>query len=276
MLTSKAVIQRIDVDTRRVQLYQNFNLRSSWTFETRLVASGSPINEAIFPFVFHGAERFAEGHAGSETKLRFISDGRLLFADDYGVPGQIVIGILFPRGYAPEVFKFKPKPYIPTGVGLTGASMHPPGHFEVFSNVNAERSAVVFIVTEPTYFGFKCIAAKTQGSFPRGGQNPFFSDLYATLGAAETHPIAITTKDLEAFKGQFSSSANLDEVAHAVNRLSDLSRRSDLASVEEAQSWVEKFQNALSTTASAVQLSDSYLSGGTIGIVAKLITYCTL
>jgi hypothetical protein len=277
VLHLKAVIQRIDADTRSVHLHQNFDLRSSWTFETDLAVPASAVNEAIFPFVFHGSERFADGHAGSETKLRFTADDRLLFADDYGVPGDFVIGILFPAGYVPEVFKFKAKPYIPTGVGLTGASMNPPGYFEVFSNAKAQRSAVVFIINQPTYFGFKCIAAKTRDSFPRGGGgNPFISDLYATLGAAETHPIKITAKDLEAFKGQFSSSANLDEAAQAVNRLSELSRSGDHAGVEEARAWVKKFEHALSTTASAVQLSDSYLSGGTISLVAKLISYCAL
>ena len=98
----------------------------------------------------------------------------------------------------------------------------------------------------------------------------------ATLGAVETHPVKITAKDLEAFKSQFSSSANFDEVAQAVNRLSELARRGDYADMEEAQSWVKKFQNVLSNTASVVQFSDSYLSGGTIGIIAKLIAYCAL
>jgi hypothetical protein len=277
MLTSRAVIQRIDACARRVHLHQNFELRSSWTFETRLATPSSSHNEAIFPFIFHGSEHFSEGNPGAETKLRFTSDGRLLFADDYGVPGEFVIGVLFPRGYAPQVFKFKVKPFIPTGVGLAGASMSPPGHFEVFFNAAARFSAVVFIVSQPTYFGFKCIAAEQKDGFPRGGENPFVSDLYATLCTGETHPIKITAKDLEAFKGQFSASANLEEVAQAVNRLSELSRGGDYGRVTEAHRWVKRFQDALSTTASAVQLSDSYLSGGTIGIlVAKLIAYCSL
>ena len=276
MLTSKAVIQRIDANTRRVHLYQNFDLRSSWTFETHMAIPSMPYNKEIFPFIFHGQEPFFEGHAGAETKLRFTSDGRLLFSDDYGIPEQFVIGILFPQGYAPQVFKFKTKPFIPTGVGLVGASVSPPGHFEVFSNQAAKLSAVVFIINQPTYFGFKCIATEQSTNFPRSGENPFLSDLYATLCAPETHPINITAKDLKQFKGQFSASANLDEVAHVVNRISELSRDGDYSRVTEAQSWLKKFQDALSTTASAVQLSDSYLSGGTIGILAKLIAYCSL
>lgn len=273
MLTKIAVIQKIDAGTRSVHVHQSLNIHSSWSFETRASAPENSGNEALFPFVFRNADRFSEEPAGAETKIRFTSDDRILFADDYGVPGQIIIGILFPKGYVPEVFKFKAKPFIPTGVGFGSASLSPPGHFDVFTNSEAKLSAVVFWIHDPTYFGFKCLAVKRDEDYPRSARSPFLNDLYATLGADETHPINVTIKDVEEFSGHFRPSVNLEEVAETINRLSQLSAGESRRDMIQAQTLAKRFQGALSNTASAVQLSDSYLSGGT---VARLIAYFTM
>lgn len=277
MLTSKAVIQKIDARSKSVRLYQNFNLHSPWSFETHRSISREDQNTDIFPFMFHGAEQFTEGRAGRETKLQVAADGRVLFADDYGVPAGFLIGVLFPENYVPEVFKFESKPCIPTGVGIGGTSMSPPGHFDVYYNRPAKRSAVVFMVTQPTYFGFKCIARKRIGDFPDGGEYPFLSDLYATLGVSDSHPIEVSTSDLSNFANVFAPSADLGKLADAINRLSDLARQNDYASVGEAQTLSKQLQSALSNTASAVQLSDSYLTGGTVAaVVSRLLAFLTL
>ncbi len=277
MLTSKAVIQKIDAPSNSVRLYQNFDLRSPWSFETHRKPSREDQNPDIFPFVFHGEERFSEGRAGRETKMQVAADGRVLFADDYGVPAGFVIGVLFPENYVPEVFKFKSKPFIPTGVGMGGTSMSPPGHFDVYYNRPAKLSAVVFMITQPTYFGFKCLARKRVEDFPDGGEYPFLSDLYATLGASETHPIQVSPDDLAKFEGVFAPSADLGDLADAINRLSDIARQNDYASVGEAQTLSKRLQGALSNTASAVQMSDSYLTGGTVAVVvSRLLAYLAL
>ncbi|MCG8522527.1 MAG: hypothetical protein MI744_10025 [Pseudomonadales bacterium] len=277
MFTTKAVIQKINDDFNTVSLYQNLNLSSSWSFETNRAASSDDRNPDIFPFVFHGDDYFSKGVAGAETKLRLASDGRLLFSDDYGVPGQFVIAVLFPKGFVPDVFKFKAKPYIPTGVGLQGASISPPGHFEVYHNHKEKLSAVVFIINNATYFGFKCIAKKYEEDFPKGGQKPFFNDLYASLDLPETHPVSITRDDLVSFQSHFSDSCNLDEMASTINSLTALARNQDYSDVEKSQSLLKKIESGLSNTASVVQLSDSYLGDGTVGkIVSNLIDYITL
>lgn len=277
MHTSKAVIQKIDARSKSVRVYQNFDLHSSWSFETHRIPSSEDQNTDIFPFVFHGEERFSERRAGQETKLQVASDERVLFADDYGVPADFLIGVLFPENYVPEVFKFKSKPFIPTGVGIGGNSMSPPGHFDVYYNRPAKLSAVVFMVTQPTYFGFKCIARKRLEDFPDGGEYPFLSDLYATLGASESHPIEVSKDDLLKFANVFAPSADLGRLADAINELSNLARENDYASVAEAQTLSKRLQGALSNTASAVQLSDSYLAGGTVAaVVSRLLAYLAL
>lgn len=277
MFCTKAVIQKIIIESQDVQLYQNFNLNSPWSFETTEISSSDRNNIDIFPFNFQGAKKFSKIRAGRETKIDIALDGRLLFADDYGIPEGLMIGILFPEGYVPEVFKFKNKPFIPTGVGNDKASMSPPGHFEVFYNRAARRSAIVFMSTQTTYFGFKCVARMKIDDFPEGADHPFLNDLYATFGFAETHPIHISSGDLFNFKEMFTSSTDLSDLAAAINRLIDLSRQNDYERVGEAQILKKKLEGALSNTASAVQLSDSYLSGGTVGaLVARLCTYFAL
>lgn len=277
MLTSKAVIQKIDAHSKKVRLYQNFNLHAPWSFETRRKPLPGDPNPDIFPFLFDDQEKFSEGRAGGETKMQFSADGRVLFADDYGVPGGFVIGVLFPENYVPEVFKFKSKPFIPTGIGTFGASMAPPGHFDVYYNRAAKLSAVVFMITQNTYFGFKCVARKRVDDFPDGGEYPFLSDLYATLGSAETHPIHVSPDDLSKFPGVFVPSADLSDLANAINHLADLARQNDYSTIGEAQSLSTRLQNALSNTASAVQLSDSYLTGGTVAaVISRLLAYLSL
>jgi hypothetical protein len=277
MFTTKAVIQKIDEDFRTVSLYENFNLQTSWSFETNREVSEGDKNPSIFPFVFHSDDLFSKGVPGSETKLRLASDGRLLFSDDYGVPGQFVIAVLFPKGYVPDVFKFKAKPYIPTGVGLQGASINPPGHFEVYHNHNEKLSAVVFMISNATYFGFKCIAKKYENDFPKGDRKPFFNDLYASLNLSETHPVSITRDDLVSFQSQFSVSCNLDEMACTITSLTKLASNQDFRDIDEAQSLLQKIERGLSNTASVVQLSDSYIGDNTVGkIVSTLIDYIKL
>lgn len=69
MLTNKVVIQKINADTGQVRLYQNFDLRSPWSFEFDRDISSSTSHTEIFPFLFGEAERFHTGNAGNETKV---------------------------------------------------------------------------------------------------------------------------------------------------------------------------------------------------------------
>ena len=273
MHTSKAVIQCIDLTTSSVRLLQNFDIRSSWSFETRRAAPAHGADPLTFPFEFHGREQFHEGRAGAETKLQVREDGRLLFADDYAVPAGFMIAVLFPTGYAPDVFKFKSKPYIPTGVGLGSASMAPPGHFEVFINHEARRCAVVFLITQPTFFGFKCIASDKKENFPSPVRSPFMSDLYATLGFGESHPTTVSIDQLRAFENQFKTGTDLQDIADQMSRLLTLLERERYEDAPEVSSITANIQQALGNVASAVQLSDSFITGGT---VAKLLAYLAL
>lgn len=273
MYTTKAVIQRIDLATKSVVLQQNFNLQGGWSFNARDTSASERPDPATFPFEFFGGERFITGHAGNETKLRFAADGRLLFADDYGVPEGFLIGIVFPPHYSPDVFKFNTKPSIPTGTGFGRASVQPPGHFQVLVNRSARICAVAFHITHASFFGFKCIASrKSDDEFPKAEDSPFHSDLHATMGFGESHPIAVSVDEVRRFERQFKPGTDLDDVAQNMNRLLALVEAERTEDAAEAQSILVKLQQALGNVASVVQLLDSYY-GGSVG---KLVTWLGL
>lgn len=273
MLSTRIVIQKIEPESGSVRVFDNRDLRGPWSFETRRAISPSDSNPELFPFVFDGSAYFNSSRAGSETKLHIAGDGQLLFSDDYGVPSGIVIGLLFPETYVPEVLKFNSKPFIPVGVGLDGVSLQPPGHFDIYYNNVSRLAGIVFMPFRDTYFGFKCIAQARPGDFPKGGDHPFLSDLHATLGFEETHPVQISPEDLMPFQEVFDPSANIEELTEVINRLSAVATKADSPSRSELEKLSEQLKDTLSTSASIVQLSDSLLSGGT---VSRLLAYLLL
>jgi len=109
MISSKVVIQKLCPERGLVELHQNFQLQSSWTYESHRTVSDS--------------SGFSKGSAGSETQMHMMDDSTLLFADEYGVPGGFLIGVLFPPNFMPSVFKFRQAPQIPVGTGNLQASM---------------------------------------------------------------------------------------------------------------------------------------------------------
>ena len=249
-------------------------MRSPMSFEQHRTVQPTDRNQGIFPFVFHGRETFVESFAGSETKVNRPDNTTLLFADDYAVPAGLIIGVLFPEGYIPEIYKFKSMPYIPTGIGVTGASLSPPGHFDVFFNPAARLAAVTFMIIQPTYFGFKCIARFSENDFPSAKEYPFFSDLHATLGFPETHSVQITIEDLAAFRGFFTEQSDLQDLTRAINRLIKLVKSGKESSLSDVARLTQKLQNSLATTASVIQLSDSFLTGGTVSkLIGHLLMY---
>jgi len=283
MLTNKVVIQKINADTGTVRLYQNFDLRSPWSFEFERGIITTDSNPEIFPFSFEAAERFHTANAGGETKVFKSSEGNILFSDDYAIPAGFLVGILFPQNYVPEVFKFKDKPFIPTGVGLAGTSIQPPGHFDVYYNQKERLAAIVFMITSNTYFGFKCIARSHINDFPSQDRFPFYSDLFASLGFTETHPIQISVADLGSYKQYFLPSTDLSQIAELMNRLLAINETRG-ASITEKESIIKRLKEFLSTgasivafTDSAVTIADSYVQGGAVAkIIARLLSYLSL
>ena len=273
MLSTKVVIQKIEPAKGSVTLFQNYDLNTPWHFQS--TGDYSSGNKEVFPFVFDGAEHFTIGTAGSETQFHSPNTETILFADDYGVPGGFLIGVLFPEGYMPEIFKFKDKPFIPTGVGSAGTSVSPPGHFELYTNNEARLAAVAFLITSDTYFGFKCIAKNHGDSFKGPDRYPFYSDLFASANFEEHYKVSVNVNDLESFKDHFVAGTKLETVSVLLNNL--LSQDLEKGRSEEQTNIITSLKDVISTTSSAVSLSDSYITGNTASLtIAKLLAFAAL
>ncbi len=273
MHNSKAVIQKIE-DDGRVTLYQCIELLAPWSFESYREAPHQDAHPDIFPFVFDVASRFSVAKAGSETQVQLRPPDVIWFADDYGVPEGMLVGILFPRGFVPEVFKFKQKPHIPAGVA--NGTFSPPGHVELRFNHSARQAAVTFHITRTSYFGFKCIARCHDAEFPYNPTFTFAEELFGTLASPDSISHAtITRQDLQKYKPIFKESADLDELAGQMTELIRLCRNNQ--STEEMKSArssaTRTLADAIGTAGSLTTLFDSYRSGG---VVFKLLAYLLL
>src|SRR5690349_220081 len=95
-------------------LYQAHTQNLVWHFESK--TSFKTNGQEYFPFVFDENIRLTSSRAGSETSAFVRNQKYVVFNDKYAVPGGIVIGILFPEGFAPTIFKFVERPTIPIGI----------------------------------------------------------------------------------------------------------------------------------------------------------------
>jgi len=275
MLHFKVVIQKIELD-QRVTLFQNFDVKSPWTFEPYRECREDDAHPEIFPFVFDRSIRFQTGIAGRETQVSLRKNKDLWFADDYGVPEGMLIGVLFPQSYVPEVFKFKEKAHIPVGAPRGSAS--PPGHVDVHFNQASRHAAITFQTTQNTYFGFKCIAKHYTEQFPYPRTYAFVEELVGTVGE-DAAQVSVTRKDLENFKEVFKESADLEDVAQRMNDLIAIchSQTSDDKLHSARAALGSSLNTAIGTGGSLTTILDSYNNAGVVNtVISKLLAFFML
>ena len=270
MHNDKVVIQRIGEDSKIV-VFQNNNASTPWSFDSYGNCGPNVPHPDVFPFVFDKSEKFVARKAGAETQISLRKDRDIWFADDYSVPAGMLIGVLFPKNYVPEVFKFKDKPFIPIG-GVQGVT-EPPGHIEVQFNQPSRQSAIIFHITKTSYFGFKCVAKYRDDSFPPSNAYPFIDELIETVGSG-LGQIEVTLADIQEFRPIFKKSADLSVVVERMNEVINVCKLnmtgSDLANAK-ANLW-SSLSEAIGTTASLTAILDSYQNSGSVhGVVAKLL-----
>ena len=276
MLNSNVVIQKIGLDQKVVQFQNTKVVDTPWTFEPYRPCREDDFHPDIFPFVFDASVTFRDTAPGRETQVSLRKNKDLWFADDYGVPKGMLIGVLFPHNYVPEVFKFKDKPYIPAG-GPT-AAVAPPGHVDVRFNQTSRQAAITFHTTQECYFGFKCIARHYDDAFPYPDGYAFVEELIGTVGE-DVGQITVTRDDLRNFKPVFKDSANLDEVARRMNELIALCRSQPSArKLESARDALgSTLTDAIGTAGSITTILDSYNNSGVVNsVISKLLAFFVL
>ena len=276
MLSNHFVVQKI-TDNSQVILYQAHTQNLIWHFENN--TSPNKTNERdYFPFVFDENISLTSSHAGSETSVFIRNQKYVVFNDKYAVPSGIVIGILFPEGFAPTIFKFVERPTIPIGIPRN-ASISPPGYFDIFYNRHTRQSAIVFMIGTPTYFEFKCIARYWHEGFPKQEYSSSGDDtLKLTLNSESLGKTHISTDDLMKFSDFFKQGANLETIQKDINRLIEIvennsraENKNELSALKKSlgsMRFVTEFSSAL------VQLMESYYGGGIVHkIIAKVLAY---
>lgn len=249
---------------------------SVWSFEQH--RSSRPGDGPTFPFILDSSKGFQKRMTGSETKAVAWKDSQVLFTDEYGVSGGLVIGVLFPVGYTPTVFKFKERPQLPVGLrGHREIRVGPPSYFSLHFNRLARRAAVVFQIGSPIYFKFGCLAKRIEGGFPTGLESFHSKDAFdATIRSADKSHIS--RKDLERFSEVLPCTIDqaklLEHLQELVRALQD-SPSSD--AVAKSRSNLERILEPLSAAGSATTILDSYSGSGVIGdLVARVLTYFAL
>lgn len=277
MLSNHFVVQKI-TDNSQVMLYQaHSDYYLVWHFERNTTPSKTNGRE-YFPFVFDENIHLTSSRAGSETSAFIRNQKYVVFNDKYSVPSGVVIGILFPEGFAPTVFKFVERPTIPVGVP-SSASISPPGYFDIFYNHNTRQSAIVFMIGTPTYFEFKCIARYWHEGFPEQEFSSSGEDtLRLTLNSENLGKTHISTGDLLSFSEFFKQGANLETIQNDINRLIDIVENSNRAENKNELSALKKSLGSMifvtEFSSALVQLMDSYYGGGIVHkIIAKVLAY---
>lgn len=250
----------------------------TWGFNTKSQSRSD--RDGTFPFVFSrdNHPNIRSSVAGPETFAFLREKKYVVFNDKYAVPANLGIGILFPKGFVPTIFKFVEQPVIPIGVPK-GVTASPPGYFDIYYNRVSRQSAIVFMITSATYFEFRCTARYWEHGFPEEKNSYNNGDTLAlTLNSEDYGKTFISSQDLMHFSNYFKPDTDLKEVQENLNELIDLLRNNQ---VNKNEGRINYLKSALSGaifsvefSSAIVQLMDSYYSGGVVQqLISKLLAY---
>lgn len=269
------VVQSVRVDNA-VDVFMSESRGDVWTFEQnrgRRTGDGE-----LFPFVLDSPRGLTKRMTGAETKVICWRRRQVLFVDDYCVSDGLVIGVLFPKGYAPTVFKFKERPQLPLGMRDHGAvRVAPPSYFEVYYNRHEKRAAVIFHIGSPIFFKFFCLAEFVAGDFPSGFENYRSGDAFeATIRSATGQ--TLKSNDLERFSAAIPKEVDRDELVKRIGELDELVRaEANPDQISETRSAIERVLLPLSAAGSSTTILDSYAEGGVVGsLIARVLAYFAL
>jgi len=274
MFTTHLLVQKLEEEGNA-----NFHLLRAdyiqWMFENR--RAENEMDTALFPFIIDSENLKQSIKSPSAETTLFVRENTIVFADDYRVPGGFTIAILFPENFIPSVLKFKEKPIIPIGLRGQFVSMAQ-GQFEILYNHLAKRSAIVFNIHQPVFFGFKCIAKKVSDEeFPKS-ESIYANDFFDVIIDSELLQInSITNEDLKAIN-QVLGKDDLDDVRNSLNELLVALKKGDK---KEAKSSLDKFGkyvlNGTSLVGNLTKIIDSFNEGGAPAkLIGKLFEYVSL
>ena len=277
MITKLIAVQKVSV-SGKVEVFQieseSAHMSLQWTFETRRKQAH---DEAYFPFIVNGKKNVWLRKAGAETRTT-AGLNQLTFCDDYSVPEGSVICILLPKGFVPDIMKFKETPYMP--IGLSGlVATRPPGYIQTYFNYDERQSAIVFQIAENTAFGFKCITQKVSDSdFPKHERSNANDSFTISISRDLLGVEAIRNEDLALINQTLEKQYDLSELRDAMNQLLVAAQGHDKQATENALSKVGALLNVMiGATSGLATLADSYTGGNSVyHFIHKIFSYLAL
>jgi hypothetical protein len=271
MFTKLLVIQKINKDAT-IDLFQSSYGHLQWSFDSNRIQT--PTDKEYFPFSVELPMK--KGQPGSETTC-ILKDEEIIFSDSYAIPEGVVIAVLFPKNYIPDIIKLNDRPAIP--VRLTGmVTSTSPGQFEIMYNGTEKRCAIVFHIFNGTAFGMKCIAKRVSDeAFPKGG-NVIRDEVFDIVLSREFLDVeAITTEDLKLINETLAQ-IDLVDIQQTLN---DLLTAVKAGKIAESKTLFHKAGNLLLSGTSVVSnlttIADSYKAGDSAQqFIARILEYFSL
>lgn len=243
----------------------------NWTYET-IRKPHTKFNNPMFPLVINDKEvEIQEKPKGRETSCFKISDNRIRFIDDYGVPEGFIICVTGPVGYMPRFIKFGHKP----NINMNGYSHCNPGMFDFYVNATTKQASILVHTTQRSLFSMAIDFEKHDGSFDLHRRTNYYDafDLTIALNAGKFEEVS-KTEVRNILPGILETQS--EQIVQVMNELINHLKTKQEESLPSnlRLNMASVFNSLLSSSSAAVTIVDSYVNNGSVGKMIKtLIEY---
>jgi|GEM_PF-6428306 len=240
----------------------------NWTYETRRKPETKSINP-MFPLVItDNGVVIKEKPKGRETSCYRISNNKVRFIDDYGVPEGFLICVTGPEGYMPRLIKFGQKP----NVNMEGYSHANPGIFDFYVNAITKQASILVHTTQRSLFSMAIDFEKHDGDFDLGRRTSYNDAFDLTLALNAGRFDVVTKKEVRDILPNIVDSQS-EEIAKVINELVNHLNANQCNELPDnlRVKITSVFNSVLSTSSAAVTVADSYGNNGSVGQVIKTL-----
>jgi hypothetical protein len=264
------LVQKID-ERADYKVYFAAQQYINWTYET-IRRPETKLNNPMFPIVIaDNGVAIQEKPKGRETSCYRISENKIRFIDDYGVPEGFLICVTGPEGYMPRLIKFGQKP----NVNMNGYLHTNPGIFDFYINATTKQASILVHTTQRSLFSMAIDFEKHDSDFDLHRRTNYYDafDLTIALNAGKFEEV--TKTEVRNILPSILESQS-EEIVQVMNELiNHLKTKQDNSIPDNLRLKIASvFNSLLSTSSAAVTIVDSYVNNGSVGKMIKtLIEY---
>lgn len=230
------------------------------------------LNNPMFPIIISDENvTIQEKPKGRETSCYRISENKIRFIDDYGVPEGFLICVTGPVGYMPKLIKFGPKP----NVYMDGFSHKNPGIFDFYVNTATKEASILVHTTERSLFSMAVDFERYDGDFSAHRKTSYYDAFDLTIALNAGRFETVTKKDVRDIIPNILDSQS-EAIVEVMNELiNHLNTKQDSCIPNSLKSKLANvFNGVISTSSATVTIVDSYMNNGSVGQMIKtLIEY---